>query len=192
MKKNKQASSPLPADCVRYRPSYSLGLWITALEAMCIVFPMLLPASVALGIETAPKVGIIIAAIVPLATAVAFGSVWPVAALIGRLSSPSTGVYEGRLYVTDRPRHVPMAEIVSLHLYLGYFSKTRTEPPRLTIRLPCNDTFEVVRPSLRLLRHIRRAAPRATFTVDWKGRFGFLCIAGFAGGVLIAAILLFG
>lgn len=190
MKKKKKPFYPLPADCTPCRPSFSLGLWITALETMLIVGPMLIPASIALGIITEPKVCIILATVLPFATVTPFGLAWPIAALIGRLSAPVAGISEGRLYVTDRPRSIPMAEIVSLDLYLGYFSKTRTEPPRLTIHLPCNDTFEMIRPSLRLIRAIRRAAPKATFSANWKDRFGFLVIAGFVGGVIIAAFLL--
>ena len=190
MKKKKKTFYPLPADGAPYRPSFSLGLWITALEAMLIVIPMLIPTSIALGIITEPKVGIILAIVFPIATVTNFGLAWPIAALIGRLSSPVAGIVEDRLYVTDRPRSVPMAEIVSLRLDLGHFSKTRTEPPRLTIHLPCNDTFEMIRPSLRLIRSIRRAAPKAAFSVNWKERFGFLAIAGFVGGLIIAAFLL--
>lgn len=37
MKKKKKPFYPLPADGAPYRPSFSLGLWITALEAMLIV-----------------------------------------------------------------------------------------------------------------------------------------------------------
>ena len=75
-------------------------------------------------------------------------------------------------------------------MYLGYFSQKRTEPPRLTIHLPCDDAWEVIRPSLRLIRAIRRAAPKATFSANRKDRFGLLVIASFVVGLIIAAFLL--
>ena len=46
------------------------------------------------------------------------------------------------------------------------------------------------RPSLRLLRDIRRAAPQAAFSANWRDTFLLFGIIGFAGGVIFAAVLL--
>lgn len=189
MKKNKE-SYPLPEEGSLYRPSYSLGLWLTALHALSIIIPMSVPASVGLAIATEPFVALLVVIIMPVGILVPFMIAWPVAALIGRCHRPHACLSEGRLYLTDRKRAVSVADITALELYLGCFSKHHPRPPRLTLRLPHNDTFEITRPSLRLLRDIRRAAPKAAFSANWKDTLLFESIAGFVGGVVVAVVLL--
>lgn len=190
MKKQKAEHYPLPVGCTPYRPSFSLGLWLTALQYLTIFLSMEIPACIALGIVTEPSVGILLGILLPIGTGMAFCLAWPLAALIGRCSAPRAGIWEGRLYLTNRKRSIPLSDIRAWELYLGHFSKHRLDPPRLTIHLPNNDDFEITRPSLRLLRDIRRAAPQAAFSANWKDTFLLFGIIGFAGGVIFAAVLL--
>ena len=77
-----------------------------------------------------------------------------------------------------------------MDLYLGYQGRSTSQPPRLTISLPYDDTFEITRPSIRFLRILRGSLPQVRFTVDWKHRIWWSGGIGLVGGMILGIVIL--
>ena len=77
-----------------------------------------------------------------------------------------------------------------MDLYLGYQGRSTSQPPRLTISLPYDDTFEITRPSIRFLRILRGSLPQVRCTVDWKHRIWWSGGIGFVGGMIVGIVIL--
>lgn len=190
MKKEKNCV-PLPEGCETFRGSWILGLTVTFGEIALIFLGIFIPVSICAAlIEHDPSFCAFIL-LVAILLLMVYGLCATLVLIFSRtFGKPRVGILDGQIYLTDRKRSIPMERMISMDLYLGYQGRSMSQPPRLTISLPYDDTFEIIRPSIRFLRILRGSLPQVRFTVDWKHRIWWSGGIGLVGGMILGIVIL--
>lgn len=189
--KKKKTYIPLPEGCDTFRSSWILGLTVASLDMAMLGIAMCIPFSLCFAWDARDS-RLLFIMLIPLLLLILFYSlIGGIVLLFSRLlGKPRVGILDGQIHLTDRKRSIPLERIVSIDLYLGYQGRSSSQPPKVTLSLPHEDTFEITRPSIRLLRILRASCPRARFTMDWKEHVRWNGGIGLVGGV-IAGIAVF-
>lgn len=189
--KKKKTYIPLPEGCEVFRASWILGLTVTFGEIALVFLGIFIPVSVCGALKEHDPSFCAFILLVAILLLMAYGiCAAPVLLFSHTFGKPRVGILDGQIYLIDRKRSIPIERIVSMELYLGYQGHSMSQPPRLTVSLPYDDTFEIRRPSIRLLRTLHRSLPRVRFTVDWKHRIWWSGGIGLVGGVILGIVIL--
>lgn len=189
--KKKKPYIPLPEGCEAFRGSWILGLTVTFGEIALVFLGIFIPVSVCAALKEHDPSFCAFILLVAVLLLMAYGTCAALVLLFSyTFSKHRVGILNGQIYMTNRKRSIPMENIHSIDLYLGDQSRTSSRPPRLTISLPYDDTFEITRPSIRFLRILRRSLPQVRFTVDWKHRIWWSGGIGLVGGVVLGIVIL--
>ena len=190
MKKKKTYIS-LPEGCEAFRGSWILGLTVTFGEIALVFLGIFIPVSICAALKEHNPLYCLLILLISVLLLMDYGICAALVLLFSHtLGKPRMGILDGQIYLTDRKRSIPIERIVSLDLYLGYQGRSTSQPPRLTVFLPYDDTFEITRPSIRFLRILRRSIPQVRFTVDWKHRIWWSGGIGLVGGVILGIVIL--
>ena len=190
--KKKKTYIPLPEGCEAFRGSGIVGLTAACLDATLLLTALFLPVLLCLALqEQNARHFLLILLPIPLLICV-YIPVGCIILLLSRLFvKPRVGILDGQIYMTNRRRSIPMAEIRSMELFLGNYSHRRTaQPVHLTVTLPHDETLGISHPSPRLLRTLRRSLPDVQFTVNWKYRVWINGGIGLIGGVILGIVIL--
>ena len=189
--KKKKPFTPLPEGCEAFRASWMLGLTVTFGEIALIFLGIFIPVSICAALKEHDPSFCAFILLVAVLLLMAYGTCAALVLLFSHtLGKPRVGILDGQIYLTDRKRSIPIERIVSMDLYLGYQGRSMSQPPRLTISLPYDDTFEITRPSIRFLRILRGSLPQVRFTVDWKHRIWWSGGIGLVGGMILGIVIL--
>ena len=191
--KKKKPYIPLPDGCEGFRASGIVGLTAGCLDATMLLISLLFPVMLCLALKEQDARQILLILLpIPLLICV-YVPISCIVLLFSRLfGKPCVGIFEGRIYMTNWRRSIPMKDICSIDLFLGSYSRRHTaQPAQLTITLPHDETFVITRPSLRFLRALRKALPHVDFSVDWKYRVWITGGIGLIGGVIFGIVVLF-
>ena len=191
--KKKKTYIPLPEGCEAFRGSGIVGVTAACLDATLLLTALFLPVLLCLALQEQDAHNLLLILLpIPLMICV-YVPVSCIVLLVSYLfGKPRVGILDGRIYLTDRKRSFPMAEIRSMELFLGNYSRVRTaQPANLTITLPHNETLVISHPSTRFLRALRRSLPDVRFTVNWKYRVWINGGIGLIGGVILGSVILF-
>ena len=190
MKKEKNYI-PLPEGCDTFRSSRLLGLTVAFGEIILIFLGIFIPITICAALKEHNPLYCLLILLISVLLLMDYGICAALVLLFSHtLGKPRMGILDGQIYLTDRKRSIPIERIVSLDLYLGYQGRSTSQPPRLTVFLPYDDTFEITRPSIRFLRILRRSIPQVRFTVDWKHRIWWSGGIGLVGGVILGIVIL--
>ena len=190
MKKKKTYIS-LPEGCEAFRGSWILGLTVTFGEIALVFLGIFIPVSVCAALKEHNPLYCLLILLISVLLLMDYGICAALVLLFSHtLGKPRVGILDGQIYLTHRKRSIPIERIVSMDLYLGYQGRSTSQPPRLTVSLPYDDTFEITRPSIRFLRILRRSLPQVRFTVDWKHRIWWSGGIGLLGGVILGIVIL--
>lgn len=190
MKKEKN-HIPLPEGCEAFCGSWILGLTVTFGEIALVFLGIFIPVSICAALKEHDPSFCAFILLVAVLLLMAYGTCAALVLLFSyTLGKPRVGILDGQIYLTDRKRSIPIERIVSMDLYLGYQGRSTSQPPRLTISLPYDDTFEIIRPSIRFLRILRGSLPHVEFTMDWKHRVWWIGGLSFVGGVILGIVIL--
>ena len=190
MKKKKTYIS-LPEGCEAFRGSWILGLTVTFGEIALVFLGIFIPVSVCAALKEHNPFYCLFILLISVLLLMDYGICAALVLLFSHtLGKPRVGILDGQIYLTNRKRSIPIERIVSLDLYLGYQGRSTSQPPRLTVSLPYDDTFEITRPSIRFRRILRRSLPQVRFTVDWKHRIWWSGGIGLVGGVILGIVIL--
>ena len=190
MKKEKNCV-PLPEGCETFRGSWILGLTVTFGEIALIFLGIFIPVSICAALREHDPSFCAFILLVAILLLMVYGLCATLVLIFSRtFGKPRVGILDGQIYLTDRKRSIPMERMISMDLYLGYQGRSMSQPPRLTISLPYDDTFEIIRPSIRFLRILRGSLPQVRFTVDWKHRIWWSGGIGLVGGMILGIVIL--
>ena len=190
--KKKKTHIPFPEGCETFRGSGIVGLTAGCLDATLLLTALFLPVLLCLALQRQDaRHFLLILLPIPLLICV-YVPVSCIVLLLSRLFvKPRVGILDGRIYMTNSRRSIPMAEIRSMELFLGSSSHRRTaQPTHLTVTLPHDETLVISHPSPRLLRTLRRSLPDVQFTVNWKYRVWINGGIGLIGGVILGIVIL--
>ena len=189
--KKKKTYIPLPEGCEAFRRSWILGLTVTFGEIALVFLGIFIPVSVCAALKEHNPLYCLLILLISVLLLMDYGICAALVLLFSHtLGKPRVGILDGQIYLTHRKRSIPIERIVSMVLYLGYQGRSTSQPPRLTVSLPYDDTFEITRPSIRFLRILRRSLPQVRFTVDWKHRIWWSGGIGLLGGVILGIVIL--
>ena len=191
--KKKKTHIPLPEGCETFRGSGIVGLTAACLDATLLLTALFLPVLLCLALQRQDARHLLLILLpIPILICV-YVPVSFIVLLLSRLFvKPRVGILDGRIYMTNSRRSIPMAEIRSMELFLGSYSRRRTaQPANLTVTLPHNETLVISHPSTRFLRTLRRSLPDVQFTVNWKYRVWINGSIGLTGGVILGIVILF-
>ena len=190
MKKKKTYIS-LPEGCEAFRGSWILGLTVTFGEIALVFLGIFIPVTICAALKEHNPLYCLLILLISVLLLMDYGICAALVLLFSHtLGKPRVGILDGQIYLTHRKRSIPIERIVSMDLYLGYQGRSTSQPPRLTVSLPYDDTFEITRPSIRFLRILRRSLPQVRFTVDWKHRIWWSGGIGLLGGVILGIVIL--
>lgn len=190
MKKEKN-NIPLPEGCEAFRGSWILGLTVTFGEIALVFLGIFIPVSICAALKEHDPSFCAFILLVAVLLLMAYGTCAALVLIFSHtLGKPRVGILDGQIFLIDRKRSIPIERIVSMDLYLGYQGRSTSQPPRLTISLPYDDTFEITRPSIRFLRILRKSLPHVEFTMDWKHRVWWIGGLSFVGGVILGIVIL--
>ncbi len=190
MKKNK-TDIPLPEGCETFRASWMLGLNAVFGEIVLIFPGIFIPVSVCAALKEHNPFYCLFILLISVLLLMAYGTCAALVLVFSHtFGKPRVGIPDGRIYMTNRKRSIPIQDIRSLDLYLGYQGRSLSRPPRLTVSLPYDDTFEIIRPSIRFLRILRGSLPQVKFTVDWKHRVWGVGGLSLVGGLILGITVL--
>ena len=190
MKKEK-TYIPLPEGCDTFRSSRLLGLTVTFGEIILIFLGIFIPVTICAALKEHNPLYCLLILLISVLLLMDYGICAALVLLFSHsFGKPRVGILNGRIHMTDRKRSIPIKDIRSMDLYLGYSGKFYSRPPRLTISLPYDDTFEITRPSIRFLRILRKSLPHVEFTMDWKHRVWWIGGLSFVGGVILGIVIL--
>ena len=188
---NKKKYIPLPEGCDTFRSSRLLGLTVTFGEIILIFLGIFIPVTICAALKEHNPLYCLLILLISVLLLMDYGICAALVLLFSHsFGKPRVGILNGRIHMTDRKRSIPIKDIRSMDLYLGYSGKFYSRPPRLTISLPYDDTFEITRPSIRFLRILRKSLPHMKFTVDWKHRILWSGGIGLVGGVVLGIVIL--
>ena len=189
--KKKKTYIPLPEGCEAFRGSWILGLTVTFGEIALVFLGIFIPVSICAALKEHNPLYCLLILLISVLLLMDYGICAALVLLFSHtLGKPRVGILDGQIYLIDRKRSIPIERIVSMDLYLGYQGRSTSQPPRLTISLPYDDTFEITRPSIRFLRILRGSLPQVRFTVDWKHRIWWSGGIGLVGGVILGIVIL--
>ena len=189
--KKKKTYSPLPEGCDTFRSSRLLGLTVTFGEIILIFLGIFIPVTICAALKEHNPLYCLLILLISVLLLMDYGICAALVLLFSHsFGKPRVGILNGRIHMTDRKRSIPIKDIRSMDLYLGYSGKFYSRPPRLTISLPYDDTFEITRPSIRFLRILRKSLPHVEFTMDWKHRVWWIGGLSFVGGVILGIVIL--
>ena len=189
--KKKRTYIPLPEGCEAFRGSWILGLTVTFGEIALIFLGIFIPVSICAALKEHDPSFCAFILLVAILLLMVYGLCAILVLIFSRtFGKPRFGILNGRIYMTNRKRSIPIEDIRSMDLYLGYQARSYSRPPLLTISLPYDDTFEIIRPSIRFLRILRGSLPQVRFTVDWKHRIWWSGGIGLVGGVILGIVIL--
>ena len=189
--KKKKTYIPLPEGCEACRGSWILGLTVTFGEIALVFLGIFIPVSICAALKEHNPLYCLLILLISVLLLMDYGICAALVLLFSHtLGKPRVGILDGQIYLIDRKRSIPIERIVSMDLYLGYQGRSTSQPPRLTISLPYDDTFEITRPSIRFLRILRGSLPQVRFTVDWKHRIWWSGGIGLVGGVILGIVIL--
>ena len=191
--KKKKTYIPLPEGCETFRGSGIVGLTAGCLDATLLLTALFLPVLLCLALQRQDARHLLLILLpIPILICV-YVPVSCIVLLLSRLFvKPRVGILDGRIYMTNSRRSIPMAEIRSMELFLGNYSHRRTaQPVHLTVTLPHDETLVISHPSPRLLRALHRSLPNVRFTVNWKYRVWINGGIGLVGGVILGIVILF-
>ena len=191
--KKKKTYIPLPEGCETFRGSGIVGLTAVFLDATLLLTALFLPVLLCLALQRQDARHLLLI-LLPIPLLVCdYVPVSCIVLLLSRLfGRPHVGILDGRIYMTNSRRSIPMAEIRSMELFLGSYSRRRkVQPANLTVTLPHDETLVISHPSPRLLRTLRRSLPDVQFTVNWKYRVWINGGIGLIGGVILGIVILF-
>ena len=190
MKKEK-TYIPLPEGCDTFRSSRLLGLTVAFGEIILIFLGIFIPITICAALKEHNPLYCLLILLISVLLLMDYGICAALVLLFSHsFGKPRVGILNGRIHMTDRKRSIPIKDIRSMDLYLGYSGKFYSRPPRLTISLPYDDTFEITRPSIRFLRILRKSLPHVEFTMDWKHRVWWIGGLSFVGGVILGIVIL--
>ena len=190
MKKEK-TYIPLPEGCDTFRSSRLLGLTVAFGEIILIFLGIFIPITICAALKEHNPLYCLLILLISVLLLMDYGICAALVLLFSHsFGKPRVGILNGRIHMTDRKRSIPIKDIRSMDLYLGYPGKFYSRPPRLTISLPYDDTFEITRPSIRFLRILRKSLPHVEFTMDWKHRVWWIGGLSFVGGVISGIVIL--
>ena len=188
---NKKKYIPLPEGCEAFRGSWILGLTVAFGEIILIFLGIFIPVTICAALKEHNPLYCLLILLISVLLLMDYGICAALVLLFSHtLGKPRVGILDGQIYLIDRKRSIPIERIVSMDLYLGYQGRSMSQPPRLTVSLPYDDTFEITRPSIRFLRILRRSLPQVRFTVDWKHRIWWSGSIGLVGGVVLGIVIL--
>ena len=188
---NKKKYIPLPEGCDTFRSSRLLGLTVAFGEIVLIFLGIFIPVTICAALKEHNPLYCLLILLISVLLLIDYGICAALVLLFSHsFGKPRVGILNGRIHMTDRKRSIPIKDIRSMHLYLGYSGKFYSRPPRLTISLPYDDTFEITRPSIRFLRILRKSLPHVEFTMDWKHRVWWIGGLSFIGGVILGIVIL--
>ena len=189
--KKKKTHIPFPEGCDTFRSSRLLGLTVAFGEIILIFLGIFIPITICAALKEHNPLYCLLILLISVLLLMDYGICAALVLLFSHsFGKPRVGILNGQIYLTDRKRSIPIERIVSLDLYLGYQGRSTSQPPRLTVSLPYDDTFEITRPSIRFLRILRRSLPQVRFTVDWKHRIWWSGGIGLVGGVISGIVIL--
>ena len=190
MKKEKN-HIPLPEGCEAFRGSWLLGLTVAFGEIALVFLGIFIPITICAALKEHNPLYCLLILLISVLLLMDYGICAALVLLFSHsFGKPRVGILNGRIHMTDRKRSIPIKDIRSMDLYLGYAGKFYSRPPRLTISLPYDDTFEITRPSIRFLRILRKSLPHVEFTMDWKHRVWWIGGLSFVGGVILGIVIL--
>lgn len=188
---NKKKYIPLPEGCDTFRTSRLLGLTVTFGEIILIFLGIFIPVTICAALKEHNPFYCLLILLISVLLLMDYGICAALVLLFSHtLGKPRVGILDGQIYLIDRKRSIPIERIVSMDLYLGYQGRSTSKPPRLTVSLPYDDTFEITRPSIRFLRILRKSLPHVEFTMDWKHRIWWSGGIGLVGGVILGIVIL--
>lgn len=188
---NKKKYIPLPEGCEAFRGSWILGLTVTFGEIALVFLGIFIPVTICAALKEHNPLYCLLILLISVLLLMDYGICAALVLLFSHsFGKPRVGILNGRIHMTDRKRSIPIKDIRSMDLYLGYSGKFYSRPPRLTISLPYDDTFEITRPSIRFLRILRKSLPHVEFTMDWKHRVWWIGGLSFVGGVILGIVIL--
>ena len=173
--KKKKTYIPLPEGCDTFRSSRLLGLTVTFGEIILIFLGIFIPVTICAALKEHNPFYCLLILLISVLLLMDYGICAALVLLFSHsFGKPRVGILNGRIHMTDRKRSIPIKDIRSMDLYLGYSGKFYSRPPRLTISLPYDDTFEITRPS----PYPARIAPsgeihrglEAPYMVEWRYR----------------------
>ena len=191
--KKKKTYIPLPEGCEAFRGSGIVGLTAGCLDVTLLLTALFLPVLLCLALQEQNARHLLLILLPILLLICDYVPLSCIVLLLSRLFvKPRVGILDGRIYMTNSRRSIPMAEIRSMELFLGSYSRRRTaQPAHLTVTLPNDETFVISHPSPRLLRTLRRSLPDVHFTVNWKYRVWINGGIGLIVGVILGIVILF-
>ena len=191
--KKKKTYIPLPEGCEAFRGSGIVGLTAGCLDVTLLLTALFLPVLLCLALQEQNARHLLLILLPILLLICDYVPLSCIVLLLSRLFvKPRVGILDGRIYMTNSRRSIPMAEIRSMELFLGSYSRRRTaQPAHLTVTLPHDETFVTSHPSPRLLRTLRRSLPDVHFTVNWKYRVWINGGIGLIVGVILGIVILF-
>ena len=189
--KKKKTYIPLPEGCDTFRSSRLLGLTVTFGEIILIFLGIFIPVTICAALKEHNPFYCLLILLISVLLLMDYGICAALVLLFSHsFGKPRVGILDGQIYLIDRKRSIPIERIVSMDLYLGYQGRFTSKPPRLTVSLPYDDTFEITRPSIRFLRILRKSLPHVEFTMDWKHRVWWIGGLSFVGGVILGIVIL--
>ena len=191
--KKKKTHIPLPEGCEAFRGSGIVGLTAVFLDATLLLTALFLPVLLCLALQRQDARHLLLI-LLPIPLLICdYILVGCIVLLLSRLfGRPRVGILDGRIYMTNSRRSIPMAEIRSMELFLGSYSRRRkAQPAHLTVTLPHDETLVISHPSPRLLRALHRSLPNVQFTVNWKYRVWINGGIGLIVGVILGIVILF-
>ena len=189
--KKKKPFIPLPEGCEAFRASWMLGLTVTFGEIALVFLGIFIPVSICAALKEHDPSFCAFILLVAVLLLMAYGICATLVLLFSlTFGKPRVGSLDGQIYMTNRKRSIPIEDIRSIDLYLGYQARSYSRPPCLTISLPYDDVFEITRPSIRFLRILRKSLPQVKFTVDWKHRVWWSGGIGLIGGMILGIVIL--
>lgn len=189
--KKKKTHIPFPEGCDTFRSSRLLGLTVAFGEIILIFLGIFIPITICAALKEHNPLYCLLILLISVLLLMDYGICAALVLLFSHsFGKPRVGILNGRIHMTDRKRSIPIKDIRSMDLYLGYSGKFYSRPPRLTISLPYDDTFEITRPSIRFLRILRKSLPHVEFTMDWKHRVWWIGGLSFVGGVILGIVIL--
>ena len=197
MSANQKSYLPSDVNCRYFRPSVGFAGFSAIVAAGLLICAVMIPLGTVFAIRST-RWDVYAIILLSFAAFVAVGLLfWGIAAIITRLfTTPHAGILDRRLYLNNRygKRSIPLDEVVSMRLSPeicgGRLHRDNREPAALILYLRDSTSVQITRPSIPLLRALRRELPAVPFSfIEWRD-LGIFALLGLGFGGLLALIVL--
>ena len=170
-----------------YKPSFLTGIIFTAVRLAIAATVAFIPLGYLIWEARAVNPLLIIPAII-IGIVIEFSIFGVLLDLITRpFKKPSVNLSDNSVKLESDSQNIPYDEVKSISIHLGKTSRHSPQPPHMTLTDNEGKSLVILRPSLILIRTIKKHCKNATFTVEnLKKEVVFYLIIG-----LLCALLIF-